>query len=486
MLSTDKDTMAANLLGNAPERPRLLVAINSYGDGHSDYLSRLISEYSSMPFQTHIVVLSNVPKDLGPTVEVIVGLPTKNPWSLPFGHKRIFADRVNDYDLFIYTEDDILITQRNIRAFLQISPVLRDNEVAGFFRKEVGSDGVLHFPEAHGPFRWNPQSVRSLGEYTVAFFTNEHAACYILTQRQLSTAIASGRFLVAPHEGRYDMLCSAATDPYTQCGLKKLIAISHFDDFLVHHIPNKYVDKYGLLEPAMRLQIKALSKIGPSETASIPLFSAETKLPGARYSQNLYESVRDDLVALIPPESQSVLSLGCGLGAMETRLVAKGLRVVAVPMDSIISAGAEAQGVEIVSGDFEATRRKLDGQRFDCLLLLNMLHLIEDPVRLLLPFKEILSENATVIATVPNLSRPPVMLQRLRRSDRVKGLGDFGEAGVHVTSKRTVRSWFKRAGLNVTGITAVLTPRFQRVSDWTRGLADPLLANEFVIVARRA
>jgi hypothetical protein len=484
VISTDRSTGAGKIDRPAQERPRLLVAINNYGDGHSEYLAQLISEYSSMPFHTDILVLSNIPKDLGPAIEVVVGLPTKNPWSLPFGHKKIFADRVNDYDLFIYTEDDILITQRNIQAFLQVSSVLRQNEVAGFLRKEIDGDGVLHFPEAHGPFRWDPQSVRSAGEYEVAFFTNEHAACYILTQRQLRTAIASGGFLVAPYEGRYDMLCSAATDPYTRCGLKKFVPISHVDEFLVHHIPNKYIDKYGLLEPAMRLQIEALSKIAQDSTATAPLFSAETKLPGSRYSHDLYEPARNDVAALIPSDSRSVLSLGCGRAAMETCLAARGLRVVAVPLDSVISIGAEAQGVEILNESFDAARERLNGERFDCLLLLNMLHLIEDPVTLLSSFKETLAERATVIVTVPNLSRLPVIMQRLRHSDRVKGLGNFGEAGVHVTSKRIVRNWFKRAGLNVRETTCILAPRFKTISDWSLGLTDSLLANEILVVAK--
>jgi SAM-dependent methyltransferase len=468
------------------DRPRLLVAINNYGDGHRDYLSRLIAEYRSMPYQTDIVVLSNIPKDLGPGIEVVVGLPTKNPWSLAFGHKKIFADRVDLYDLFIYTEDDILITERNIDAFLQVSTVLPDEEAVGFFRKEIDRNGILHYPEAHGSFHWDPQSVRSVGEYTLAFFTNEHSGCYILTQRQLQKAIASGGFLVPPHAGRYDMACSAATDPYTRCGLKKFICISHFDDFLVHHIPNKYVDEYGLAEPGMRRQIEVLLGFGQNGAVSASPFTLETKLMGSRYSKDYYEPARDDIAALISSESRSVLSLGCGRGLMETLLATKGFRVVAVPIDPIISAGAEAQRIEIIKGDLRAARQKLEGQHFDCLLLSNILHLVEDPVELLSFFKDVLVENGRVIATVPNVSRLPEMWRRIQGHEHVKGLGSYRNAGVHVTSRRIVREWFEVAGLSVEGITNVLTPRLQKASHWTLGLADSLLAIELIVVARNA
>ena len=79
-------------------RLRLLVVIANYGTANDKYLSRVIDEYRSMPYSTDIVVLSNVPKDLGRNVQVIVGLPSKDPRSLPFGHKEVFANRINDYD----------------------------------------------------------------------------------------------------------------------------------------------------------------------------------------------------------------------------------------------------------------------------------------------------------------------------------------------------------------------------------------------------
>ena len=87
-----------------------------------------------MPCNTHITVLSNVPKELGPNVEVAVGLPTKDPWSLPFGHKKIFSERIEDYDLFIYSEDDVLVTWKNIQTFLHLTKMLPKNDICGFLR----------------------------------------------------------------------------------------------------------------------------------------------------------------------------------------------------------------------------------------------------------------------------------------------------------------------------------------------------------------
>ena len=182
---------------------RALIAIASYGTANDRYLAEVLAQYRALPYKTRIVVLSNLPKRLGSDVEVIVGLPTRNPWSLPHAHKPVFAAAAHDFDLFIYSEDDHLITKRNIEAFLEVTTVLPENKIAGFLVSETDRTGNLSFPGRHGPFHWDPFSVKQNGSYVFASFTNEHSASYLLTQSQLLRAISSGGFLVPPHSGKY-------------------------------------------------------------------------------------------------------------------------------------------------------------------------------------------------------------------------------------------------------------------------------------------
>ena len=144
---------------------KILIAIANYGSKNDDYLSRVLSEYRRMPYQTDFVVFSNVAKDLGPDVEVRVGLPDKDPWSLPFGHKQLFAERGDRYDLFLYSEDDILVTQRNIDAYLRATEVLSPNQLAGFFRFEEYADGRISYPDVRDHFHWVPGSLKKVREF---------------------------------------------------------------------------------------------------------------------------------------------------------------------------------------------------------------------------------------------------------------------------------------------------------------------------------
>jgi 2-polyprenyl-3-methyl-5-hydroxy-6-metoxy-1,4-benzoquinol methylase len=464
---------------------RVLVAISSYGVSNDQHLIRLLDEYRAMPHSVDIVVFSNIAKDLGTDVKVVVGLPTRNPWSLPFAHKQLFVDRSRDYDLFIYSEDDTLVTRNHVDAFLCVSDVLADDEVTGFLRCERTEDGRVAYPDVHWDYHWDIKSVSSKGGYTFAFFTNEHAACYILTRAQLQRAIKSGGFLIGPHHGKYGLPESAATDPYTQCGLRKLICISHFNDFLVHHLPNKYVGRLGLDAPRFECQIQELLKIAAEGNAPGSLLDRHPEFKASEFGKNYYEPVRKDLVRLIPARARAVLSIGCGWGATEKYLAQSGRKVVAVPLDAIISTCAQAGGVEIVQGDLNMATSRLSGEKFDCLLISNVLHLVPDPGEVLAALMPLLSDEAIVITAIPNLLRASVLWRKWRGLESHRFLGDYARSGVHSTSHEIVRMWFSRGGLRVDRFVDVLPEGAKTLCRGTFGLITPLLSAEIVAVAAR-
>jgi SAM-dependent methyltransferase len=465
---------------------KILVAIASHGTANDYYLSQLVREYRSMSFDVDVVVLSNVQKEVGPGVELVVGLPTKDPWSLPFGHKKIFADRLADYDLFIYSEDDTLLTENNIKAFLRVSADLPENEIPGFLRYELGPDGRRNYPEIHGRFHWDATSVRRRGDYIFAFFTCEHSASYLITRAQLRRAIDSGGFLVPPHRGKYDLPCTAATDPYTQCGFIKVICVSHMTDFLVHHLPNKYIGtRFGIEQKEFDLQIAALLQIGQGGEATSIFLQTETKLADGWYSKDYYEPLRHEVITLIPGSAKRVLSIGCGSGATEGTLSEKEFEVTAIPLDPVISAGAADKGVEVICGDFPAIEKKLLKREFDCLLLLNVLHLVEDPVELLTFFGKFMASSAVAVALVPNMLRLPVLWGRATGDPRFKGLQEYEASGVHFSSPWVVREWFQSAGMNcrtTIDVERTETPNGNRIAE---SFLRPLMSPEFFTVAEK-
>ncbi|MCS3759015.1 class I SAM-dependent methyltransferase [Bradyrhizobium centrosematis] len=427
---------------------RLLVVIASFGTANNAYLDRVIKEYRSMSFDVDIAIISNIDKRPAPGIECIVGLPNRNPWSLPFAHKELFATRVDRYDLFIYSEDDILITERNIRAFLDVTSVLNEDEVAGLMLVEKAPNGELNYPQAHGSFHWDCTSVRIRGNYCLAHFTNEHAASYVLTQQQLAKAIASGGFVVGPHEGKYDLPCTAATDPYTQCGFKKLIPISNIDDFSAHHLPNKYINRLGVDRRQLDAQISVLMQIARDEHNAVPLFSAETRLWHGMYSKDYYAPARDEVLSGVP-KTAAVLSIGSCSAASERRLLERGNRVVVVPIDPVVGSGLAQLGAEVVLGDVMTARTKIAAERFDRLLFLDVLQFVRDPAHLLGLFADLLAPNGKVIISAPNRPSLRYVWECARTGNVLRRWGSFEAAGIHDTTTGKIQRWCARAGLAI-------------------------------------
>ena len=470
-------------------KPKVLVAIANHGTKNRAFLDRLLGEYRSM--QRHdvdIVVLSNIPKDLGPDVEVRVGLPIEDPWSLPFGHKELFATRADEYDLFIYTEDDTLVTERNIDAFVEETRILPEGFIVGFMRYEVAPDGQKFYSNMHSHYHWEPRSVMRAGNSLFAYHTNEHAACFILTRAQLRKAIESGGFLLPPRQDRYDMLVTAATDPYTRCGMRKMICISRIDDFCLHHLPNVYCGKLGLDAGLAKLEIEQLALLadhGDVEAMS-PLFEPHPLRDGDRWNKKYYEGRRDDVLECVPSDARRVLSVGCGCGTTEAELVKRGIEVVAIPLDSIIQTTAASKGITVLAPDFERAAKQLEGQRFDCILMLDILQQLPDPAAVIHLYHRFLRNGGPVLVSVPNWNYLGTLKKRLTAQGRqsLECRATHHSSGVHRTTKARVARWLRQCELRRIQPCWVAGERLEKLRRWTFGLADEYLCRNLLVTAR--
>ena len=468
---------------------KILVAIANYGTKNARYLERVLDEYRSMTrFPFDIVVLSNIPKDLGPDIEVIVGLPTKDPWSLPFGHKALFAERMQQYDLFIYSEDDTLITERNIDAFIKMTKILPEKYIAGFLRYEISETGRKYYNDFHNRFHWDPNSVIKIGDNIFAYHTNEHSACFMLTQSQLQKAINSGGFLLPPRNGRYGTPETAATDPYTQCGLKKLICISHLNDFCVHHLPNLYIGKLGVDVEWADSEIDKLRSLNGQNEVRGPLLDTNTLLEHAEFEKRYHESCRNDVLSLVPKGVKRVLSVGCSDGSTESELVKQGIDVVGIPLDCIIQVSAEARGIKVVPPNFEAAMHALRGEDFDCILFPDVLQHYPDPISLLKEFIKLLGKYGSIIISVPNFNHLSVVRKRMLGKiifSKVNDKHSFEMFKIHFTTRHVIDSWLERCGLKVVRSYCQVDPHRERLNRFTMGLLKGRLSRNVVVLCKR-
>lgn len=457
---------------------RVLVAIANHGTKNDRYLARLLESYGAMSFDVDVVVMSNLAKDLGPDVEVHLGAPTADPRSLPFAHRTLFAERRGQYDLYIYTEDDTLIREEHVAAFLEASRVLPEHLVAGFMRYELHPDGTRSYCTIHSAYYWDPTTVVEYGGELFARFSNAHSACFMLTRSQLETAIESGGFLVAPHAGRYAMLEAAATDPYVGCGLTKLICFSKLDAFLLHHLPNLYLGKLGITEAELTPQLDALRGVLAGRVRTDFLFQPMGLTTESTWDKFYYEPAWPAALERVPDGCRSVLSIGTGSGRLEATLARPDRNVTVVPIDAIIGALAASRGLEVLVPDLEQALESLAGRRFDCVLLINVLQYFPDPARVLELVRRHLTPDGHVVVSARNPAYFNLRARLYRHNGRAAA-GDFP-----FPTHRRLRGWLARAGLRIASTDHTLRQRAQSLSRASMGLFDRWIGTEIFLSAR--
>ena len=233
---------------------KALVCISNYGTKNETFIDRVISECQGFSFETdiHIDTTQDYSRKFPSVSQRFFDMSVKE--DLVFKHREIFCKYQNDYDLFIYTEDDILITEDNINTYLAIIGKLPSTDITGFIRYEYksGDTKTKYLIDVHPNFptiRKNPVSIDGSEYFTLE---NLHQGCYVLTREQLHTAISSGNYLVPPHtafKGKqgYGKLECGASDVFINCGFNwKVFPKDHIEDLLVHHLPDLYVNTGGI------------------------------------------------------------------------------------------------------------------------------------------------------------------------------------------------------------------------------------------------
>jgi len=460
---------------------RVLVAIANHGNGNLEYLEQLLSAYSQSSYDCDIVILSDKPKTFGSDIEVLVGAPERNPWSLPFVHRSLFKERLSSYDYFIYSEDDTLIRDHNINFFSDAVEILPPDEIAGFMRTETTPDGQVTYSTCHSFFRWIPSSVRVRGNELWAIYSNEHSASFVATRDQISRAYASGGFPLKAHEGRHDMLCSAATDIYASCGLNRVVCIDRIDDFSLPHLSNKYTHKMGMPAQEMQWQIEALRRIHRGELSRKELFDPETRLPRARASKNFHLAPDLTLETMLGEVPKRVLVWGAGDGVLEASLRDKGHDVTVVPFNAVFGFSCEKRGLKVFELENEAHHPE---PIFDCVVTVDCLHLCADPVTLLGNVYDWLLPGGEVFARIPNLNSIGSQKQRWKKWSGYRRW-DHNQIGAHALTTKSLRKLTAAAGFEKCAIELDSPERWRKINSSSIAFVQEALADFIYISAKK-
>lgn len=268
--------------------PKILAVLVNYGDEQINYLERVVNNLKRFEkYSVKVIVNSNINLSIQGIDEVKI-FELDNYQLLPLTCRKVIWDKRNEYDIFIYGENDHLFTEKHIDNHIKYSKILPENRISGLIQFEEDETGK-YYPGYHADFEWDFNSVEVYQGKKFAHFNNVHQATFILTRKELLGVGEKIKFddlvnentvfkrfirrvkkkigLKVKRLNKYSVKCKVNTDIYEFGGMKKVICISEFEDNLIHHLPNIYIEglkgrqKLRSSEDKMNLAIRKLHKI---------------------------------------------------------------------------------------------------------------------------------------------------------------------------------------------------------------------------------
>ena len=159
-------------------------------------------------------------------------------------HRKEFLRRIDEYDLFVYSEDDVHIELRHIAAYVEASSHLARSEdghkyVLGWQRLERNGIGLgaEHVMWENGVDNYHGVEV---GGRLYATMVNPHAGAWMATRSELKAHHKQCRILHIPKTaGSFTRVRAGGWNLYMNCGRRKVLPVRNFQNFLVHHLPDK-------------------------------------------------------------------------------------------------------------------------------------------------------------------------------------------------------------------------------------------------------
>lgn len=252
-------------------------------------LSKIYNSFFTLSKNTHIYIhtnkkIKNYKKNLFFIYHNIVN---QDPFKLSWKYRSIMEKQKNDYDYFIYSEDDILFNLTNFKYWLKYKKFIENNNFnIGFLRTEKSDlDNTL----------WSPDQFEKSNEYIILnkkkflVLKNPYCAMWIYDKAEFSNFIKSKFWDLRKWRGvnsftrLYDR--EKAAIGWNGLNMRRynatvipLVNDKIIDSCLINHTSNKYVKERGRIHLEIQnLMEKPLKKFILKKISRFELFFKELK-----------------------------------------------------------------------------------------------------------------------------------------------------------------------------------------------------------------
>ncbi|MGE0605923.1 MAG: glycosyltransferase [Pirellulales bacterium] len=187
-----------------------------------------------------------------------------------------------------------------------------------------------------------------------------------------------------------------------------------------------------------------------ADSARVTVAAGSAPSAAAGPAGDYFEWERPELLALVPTTVRRALDVGCGTGRLGASLKERqGARVVGWELDPKAARLALDRLDDCLTGDLESTPAPFQEQEFDCLICGDVLEHLRDPDRFLRRAREWLTDDAIVVASIPNVRHHTVVSSLLAGNWTYEMAGLLDRTHVRFFTRREIEKLFFRAGYEV-------------------------------------
>lgn len=189
---------------------------------------------------------------------------------------------------------------------------------------------------------------------------------------------------------------------------------------------------------------------------------------------NYFEDGRKEMHRFVPLSATRLLEIGCGNGAFAASLKnSRNVHITAIEAYPPAAEIAQTRLDKVYCSNIESGLESIGSERFDCIILNDVLEHLVDPWDALRRLRKVLKANGSVVASIPNIRYLPVFKEYVFLADwKYREHGVLDKTHLRFFSRKSLFQLFLSSGYQVEKIEGINPLTFS----WKVSMINKLLA----------
>jgi 2-polyprenyl-3-methyl-5-hydroxy-6-metoxy-1,4-benzoquinol methylase len=216
-------------------------------------------------------------------------------------------------------------------------------------------------------------------------------------------------------------------------------------------------------------------------SASSPMYDSK--------DNTYFEDPRSEMLPFLPPHAATMLEVGSGTAAFAASVKAgRALHVTVIEPFAAAAEVAQRRVDRVIVEPIETAVKGLLGERFDCVLLNDVLEHLVDPWAVLRDLRPLVAPGGCVVASIPNVRYWPVFFDYVVGGHwNYRGSGVLDRTHLRFFTRNSLASLFASSGFSLDKVEGInpnpLSWRFRLLNTLLAQRLEDTLYKQFACVA---